>query len=103
MAPDISEFYPPNPKQVPPELTKPTFRYRLQAGIVAASLSLFLLIYFLLILGFGLFGLCAFLLVFDAGVLPNEGPGTVAVVKTVLAFLGLSSGLVALYFFKGLF
>lgn len=46
-----TSYYPPSPKQVPSELTKLTSSYNLRASLAVASVALFFLLYFSLIVG----------------------------------------------------
>src|SRR5205823_1237293 len=103
MLPDVSAFYPPNPINVPPLLTKPTGRYRFQAALVVASLFLFMLVYFGLIVGFGGFSVWAILQLWNLEDFRELGRGGAALTLTLLALGGFSAGLLALYFIKGLF
>jgi Zn-dependent protease with chaperone function len=103
MLPDISTHYPPNPQNVPPDLTRPTARYRRRALLVVASLFLFVLVYLALIVGFGVVSFFALYGLRNIEVLQEHGPaiGTMLIAGSV--FLGLCSGFAALYFVKGLF
>src|SRR5262245_56570549 len=100
---DIREFYPPNPTNVPPQLTRPTQSYRIRAALVVASLFLFVLVYLGLIVGFGGFSVWAFLTLLDMENFREFQGGGAAGLIALLSFSGLSSGLLALYFIKGLF
>jgi Zn-dependent protease with chaperone function len=103
MQPDIATLYPPNPTNVPPQLTRPNASYRLRAWLVVGSLALFLLVYLALI------AICAFFSVVALCALANyreyHAFGTFAATMMIigLGFVGIGSGLLALYFVKGLF
>src|SRR4051794_7653008 len=99
----IVEFYPPSPNGVPRGLTRPNLRYRLLAFLVTAGLLTFVVIYLGLILGFGIISLAALSLVADFQQFDSSSPGKGALVIMMAAFLGITSGLMALYFIKGLF
>lgn len=104
MLPNIAEFYPPNPKNVPPQLTKPSTRYRLQAILVIASLFLFVLIYLGLIVGFA--GLSYWAFGEIAHVKDNyreHGAAAETLMLMVFVLTVISAGLLALYLIKGLF
>src|SRR5262245_25985652 len=67
MLPAISEFYPPNPTNVPPQLTRPSPRYRLQTALVMVCLGVFVFLYLSLIALFGGFSWWALDIAFDMG------------------------------------
>src|SRR5262245_26867312 len=100
---DIREFYPPHPTNVPPQLTRPTQSYRIRAGLVVASLFLFVLVYLGLIVGFGGFSAWAFVTLLDMENFRDFQGGGAAGLIILLSVSGLSAGLLALYFIKGLF
>src|SRR5262245_53659737 len=93
MLSDIRGFYPPTPSNVPPLLTKPTGPYRLQAALVVASLFLFILVYFGLIVIFGGFSLWAITRLWNLEDFRDFGPGGAALTLIFLALGGFSSGL----------
>lgn len=97
------DFYPPSPHNVPASLTRPTLRYRLQAFLVAFGVTLFVVLYFALIAFFGVICLAAILLLCDIKQFDAQGAGSGAVTIMIIAFIGISAGLVTLYFVKNLF
>jgi Zn-dependent protease with chaperone function len=101
--PDIAEFYPPSPANVPASFTKPTLSYRLRALLVLLSLFLFVLVYLSLI------AVCVGVSVLAFVTLANPSnrdqvSGVVATLMTIgTGFVAFSFALLALYFIKGLF
>src|SRR5262245_4828135 len=103
MAADIADFYPPNPANVPPQLTRPSLRYRLQALVVAGCLLFFAVIYVALIVAFAVVALWSWDVIGHATELDDWGAGAATALITIAGFLGCSCPLLALYFIKGLF
>lgn len=103
MLPNISDFYPPAPANVPPQLTKPTLHYRLRAFLVVASLCLFLLFYLALIVGFGGLSVWAFDRLVNVHDFDEYGAGPATLMIVGVGVVAFSSVLLALYFIKGLF
>src|SRR5262245_52604362 len=99
----ISDYYPPNPTNVPPQLTRPSLRYRLQALIVAACLLLFIVVYVTLIGAFFAVAVWGWGIIAHATELDEWGAASGALLITLAGFLGCSCPLLALYFIKGLF
>ncbi len=98
MMQDCAEYYPPTPRHVPPELTRPTLRYRLQAALVVASLFLFLAVYLSLLAGCAGFSYWALSKAIRAFATRNG-----SFPMLLLAGAGVLAWLLALYFIKGLF
>lgn len=103
MQPVIPEFYPPNPTNVPPLLTRPSGRYRLRALLVAISLAFFLLLYLLFIVVFAGLSVVCFSAVINGHNFHARGGFVATMLIVGASFLGFSSGLLALYLIKGLF
>jgi len=103
MAANISEFYPPTPANVPPQLTKPTFQYRLRAFLVVASLCLFLFFYLALIVGFSTASFLSFRQLANVHDFDDYEAGAATFMIIGLGFVAFSALVLALYFVKGLF
>lgn len=103
MPADISDFYPPNPTNVPRNLAKPSLRYRLQALVVAACLLLFVAVYLALIVAFAAVAFWSWDVIGHATDLDDWQAGSATLLITLAGFLGCSCPLLALYFIKGLF
>src|SRR4051812_44528892 len=103
MLPAIAELYPPNPSNVPPQLSRPTLRYRVQALLVVASLFLFLAVYLSLIAVSAVVTVAAVILMFDLESLKEYGPVGGTIIATLIVLAGLVCGALTLYFLKGLF
>lgn len=103
MPADISDYYPPNPTNVPPQLTRPSLRYRLQALLVAGCLLFFVVVYVALIVAFAAVGVWGWDIVAHATELDDYTALSATLLITVAGFLGCSCPLLALYFIKGLF
>jgi len=86
--------YPPAPRNVPPDLTRPTGRYRFQVVIVLASLVLFFLLYLTLL------GATAYL-VYLAITFPMTRVNGGAILLKIASVAG--SMLLFLYLLKGFF
>jgi Zn-dependent protease with chaperone function len=97
------DFYPPSPADVPRGLARPTARYRLLAFLVAAGLLTFVVIYLGLIVGFGLISIFSLSQLFDLRQFDSSSAAGGAIAIMLAAFVGITSGLVSLYFIKGLF
>src|SRR4051812_9037935 len=104
MLPAIADCYPPSPAEVPPQLARPTRRYRLQTLLVVGSLFLFLAVYLSLIaISAGLCAWAAYTLTFAFEDLHEYGRFGGAVAGTLIAVGGLASGALTLFLVKGLF
>ena len=104
MARALSDYYPPNPTDLPPRLTTPSAGYRLQALVVLLSLGLFLLVYLALIAGslYGAYKLFALIGQLPAGGGRGNSRGNGWAVFALIAG-GLSCAGVALFLVKGFF
>jgi Zn-dependent protease with chaperone function len=100
----IADLYPLNLPDVPPQLSRPTLRYRVQALLVMASLFLFLAVYLSLIAGCAAVGAWAGIVLFDLEALKEAyGPAGATLLGTLICLAGVISASLMLYFLKGLF